>query len=67
MSKNNSNAMLFKATPILRNRFTKDDGSFTADLQNVSFMSLDESIGKIEVDPKEEASLVEVFQVWKPV
>jgi hypothetical protein len=29
---------------------------------NVSFMSLDESIGKIEVDPKEEASVVEVFQ-----
>ena len=27
----------------------------------VSFMSLDES-GKIEVDPKEEASVVEVFQ-----
>jgi hypothetical protein len=25
-------------------------------------MSLDESIGKIEVDPKEEASVVEVFQ-----
>ena len=41
--------------------FTKDDGNFTADLQNVSFMSLDESIGKIEVDPKEEASVVEVF------
>jgi hypothetical protein len=39
------------------------DGNFTADLQNVSFMSLDESIGKIEVDPKEEASVVvEVFQ-----
>ena len=49
------------STPILRNLFTKDDGSFTADLQNVSFMSLDESIGKIEVDPKEEASVVEVF------
>ena len=32
------------------------------DLQNVSFMSLDERIGKIEVDPKEEASVVEVFQ-----
>jgi hypothetical protein len=26
-------------------------------------MSLDESIGKIEVDPKEEASVVEAFQV----
>jgi hypothetical protein len=38
------------------------NGNFTADLQNVSFMSLDESIGKIEVDPKEEASVVEVFQ-----
>jgi hypothetical protein len=25
-------------------------------------MSLDESIGKIEVDPKQEASVVEVFQ-----
>ena len=50
------------STPILRNLFTKDDGGFTADLQNVSFMSLDESIGKIEVDPKEEASVVEVFQ-----
>jgi hypothetical protein len=25
-------------------------------------MSLDESIGKIEVDPKEEALVVEVFQ-----
>jgi CRISPR/Cas system CSM-associated protein Csm2 small subunit len=25
-------------------------------------MSFDESIGKIEVDPKEEASVVEVFQ-----
>ena len=25
-------------------------------------MSLDESIGKIEVDPQEEASVVEVFQ-----
>jgi hypothetical protein len=35
---------------------------FTADLQNFSFLSLDESIGKIEVDPKEEASVVEVFQ-----
>jgi hypothetical protein len=33
-----------------------------SDLQNVSFMKLDESIGKIEVDPKEEASVVEVFQ-----
>ena len=44
------------------NIFTKDDGNFTADLQNVSFMSLDESIGKIEDDPKEEASVVEVFQ-----
>ena len=50
------------STPIRRNLFTKDDGNFTADLQNVSFMSLDESIGKIEVDPKEEASVVEVFQ-----
>jgi hypothetical protein len=30
--------------------FTKDDGNFTADLQNVSFLSLDESIGKIEVE-----------------
>jgi hypothetical protein len=50
------------STPILRNLFTKDDGNFTADLQNVSFMSFDESIGKIEVDPKEEASVVEVFQ-----
>ena len=43
------------STPIRRNLFTKD-------LQNVSFMNLDESIGKIEVDPKEEASVVEVFQ-----
>jgi hypothetical protein len=25
-------------------------------------LSLDESIGKIEVDPKEQASVVEVFQ-----
>ena len=50
------------STPIRRNFFTKDDGNFTADLQNVSLMSLDESIGKIEVDPKEEASVVEVFQ-----
>ena len=50
------------STPIRHNLFTKDDGNFTADLQNVSFMSLDESIGKIEVDPKEEASVVEVFQ-----
>jgi hypothetical protein len=25
-------------------------------------MSLDESIGKIEVDPEEEASVVEIFQ-----
>ena len=49
------------STPIRRNLFTKDDGNFTADLQNVSFMNLDESIGKIEVDPKEEASVVEVF------
>ena len=49
-------------TPIRRNCFTKDDGNFTANLQNVSFMNLDESIGKIEVDPKEEASVVEVFQ-----
>jgi hypothetical protein len=45
-----------------RNLFTKDDENFTADLQNVSFMSLDESIGKIEVDPKEEASVVKVFK-----
>ena len=50
------------STPIRRNLFTKDDGNFTADLQNVSLMSLDESIGKIEVNPKEEASVVEVFQ-----
>jgi hypothetical protein len=35
---------------------------FSADLQNVSCLSLDESIGKIEVDPKEQASVVEVFQ-----
>jgi hypothetical protein len=55
MSKNNSNAMLFKGN-------FKDDGNFTADLQNVSLMSIDESIGKIEVNPKEEASVVEVFQ-----
>jgi CRISPR/Cas system-associated endonuclease/helicase Cas3 len=34
----------------------------TADLQNVSLMSLDENIGKIEANPKEEASVVEVFQ-----
>ena len=47
---------------IRRNIFTKDDGNSTADLQNVSFMSLDESIDKIEVYPKEEASVVEVFQ-----
>jgi hypothetical protein len=45
------------STPIRCNLFTKDDGNFTADLQNVSFMSLDESIGKIEVDAKEEASV----------
>jgi hypothetical protein len=50
------------STPIRRNLFTKDDGNFTADLQNVSLMSLDESIGKIEANPKEEASVVEVFQ-----
>jgi hypothetical protein len=50
------------STPIRRNLFSKDDGNFTADLQNVSLMSLDESIGKIEVNPKEEASVVEVFQ-----
>jgi hypothetical protein len=31
------------STPIRRNFFTKDDGNFTADLQNVSFLSLDES------------------------
>ena len=31
-------------------------------MQNVSFTSLDEIIGKIEVDPKMEASVVEVFQ-----
>ena len=31
-------------------------------MQNVSFTSLDEIIGKIEVDPKIEASVVEVFQ-----
>jgi hypothetical protein len=37
------------STPIRCNFFTKDDGNFTADLQNVSFLSLDESIGKIEV------------------
>jgi hypothetical protein len=37
------------STPIRRNLFTKDDGNFTADLQNVSLMSLDASIGKIEV------------------
>jgi hypothetical protein len=36
--------------------------NFTADLQNVSFVSFDESIGKIEANPKEEASVVEVFQ-----
>jgi hypothetical protein len=30
------------STPILRNLFTKDDGNFTAVLQNVSFMSLDD-------------------------
>jgi hypothetical protein len=29
-------------------------------------MSLHESIGKIEVDPKEEASVVEVFQDLYP-
>ena len=44
--------LLFGATFLLK----------MTDLQNVSFMSLDESIGKIEVDPKEEASVVEVFQ-----
>jgi hypothetical protein len=49
-------------TLIRRNFFTKDDGNFTADLQNVSLMSLDESKGKLEVNPKEEASVVEVFQ-----
>jgi hypothetical protein len=43
------------STPIRRNFFTQDDGNFTADLQNFSLMSLDESIGKIEVNPKEEA------------
>jgi hypothetical protein len=47
---------------VIRLFFTKDDGNFIADLQNVSLMSLDESIGKIEVDPKEEVSVVEVFQ-----
>jgi hypothetical protein len=46
------------STLIRCNLFTKDDGNFTADLQNVSLMSLDESIGKIEVNPKEEASVV---------
>ena len=50
------------STPIRRNLFTKDDGNFTADLQNVSLMSLDESIDKIEVSPREEVSVVEVFQ-----
>ena len=50
------------STPIRRNLFTKDDGNFTADLQNVSLMSLDASIGKIEVNPREEVSVVEVFQ-----
>jgi hypothetical protein len=34
------------STPNRHNFFTKDDGNFTADLQNVSFLSLDESIGK---------------------
>jgi hypothetical protein len=43
--------LLFGATFLLK----------MTDLQNVSFMSLDESIGKIEVDPKKEASVVEVF------
>jgi hypothetical protein len=50
------------STPIRHNLFTKDAGNLTAVLQNVSFMSLDESIGKIEVDPKEEASVVEAFK-----
>jgi hypothetical protein len=50
------------STPIWHNLFTKDAGNLTAVQQNVSFMSLDESIGKIEVDPKEEASVVEAFQ-----
>ena len=45
------------STPSRRNLFTNDDGNFTADLQNISLMSL-ESIGKIEVDPKEEALVV---------
>jgi hypothetical protein len=49
------------STPIRHNLFTKDDGNFTADLQNVSLMGLNESIGKIEVNPKEEASVVESF------
>ena len=50
------------STPIRRNLFTKDDGNFTADLQHASLMSLDERIDKIEVNPKEEASVIEVFQ-----
>jgi hypothetical protein len=50
--------LCFIVSTIRRNIFTKDDGNFTADLQNVSFMSLDENIGKIEDDPKEEASVV---------
>ena len=40
------------STLIRRNLFTIDDGNFTADLQNVSLMSLDESIGKIEANPE---------------
>jgi hypothetical protein len=57
MPKNYLNVLLFKGNfPSCTNL------NFTADLQHVSFTSLDESIGKIEVDPKEEASVVEVFQ-----
>jgi hypothetical protein len=32
------------STLIRRNLFTKDDGNFTADLQNVSLVSLDENM-----------------------
>jgi hypothetical protein len=54
MSKNNSNAMLFKGN-FLSCTNLKNFDSF-------SFFPTSESLSKIEVDPKEEASVVEVFQ-----
>jgi hypothetical protein len=78
MSKNNSNAMLFKGnfpsctnlknfnSLFLSNGFPHLFGATfllkMTETSPQSFMSLDGSISKIEVDPTEEASVVEVFQ-----